>query len=176
MTTQLEPHLLHFFVSDEGNYEYSIDCPYGDNSRDRSCALYEECTQHPIPTEPESECPPYRWTEDNRIERDEDGHWLYAVDADPVAVQEWMKYDQELEAWEAMHVAYGNVGFHRHDGRCWVQYWVYNEAITDGWDLVGFEHVEVISPMPVRWSNRGSVDDSYLELSPWESDEKAHDA
>jgi hypothetical protein len=173
---QPKPHLLHIFVSDEGFYEYSLDCPHDDEA-DRSCAVYEECTEHSMPPEPDSECPPYRWTDDAKLARDEQDHWLYAEDADPVAVVQWSEYDRALEAWEDGHdMVSGSVGFHRDDSRCWVVEWVHNDIITEGWDLVDFTRVEVTSPLLVRWSNRGGVDDSYLELSPWENDEKTHDA
>lgn len=145
--------------------EYEVDCPF--TGPDRRCALFEECNEHSRPGEPESECPPYRW-DGSRVVRDEQGHPVYVVDADPQAVKEWTAYEEAMEVWEAdHHPGYGDdIGYHRADA-CWVQTWVTNDQLGSGWDLVGFKRVKVDGPIPVDWVNRGDVDDSYLELTPW---------
>lgn len=157
------PHLLHIFLT-EGEYDYLIECPYEEDGAERECALLEECNEHPEPLEPEMHYPPYRWT-NNVIERDDRGHPLYATDADPEAVKAWSAYDVAMEEWDALHE--DATGFHRVN-ECWVKEWVRIYHLSDEWDLVNFQRVEVSSPIAVHWTNRGTSDDSYLELSPWE--------
>ena len=152
-----KPHLLHVTIdwSEYKGVKYEIECPHDDLKAERPCAVMMEC-QHRRPAEPESDQPVItRWIDDEP---------QFAAGTDEAVAAEWRKYFEEDANYEEEHPN----GDWEPINDCWVRQYV-EMGYEDGWELAtGFVQEILVGPVPVDYQNRGSFDDSYLVLKPWQ--------
>jgi hypothetical protein len=51
--------------------------------------------------------------------------------------------------------------------KCWIVHVLADSDYEGSWETKGFEDEAISGPVKVDWENVGSVDDSFLVLSPW---------
>lgn len=163
---QKKPHLLHVEFDIGGSFrilQYKIECPNESEGIARDCSSWVECSEgdaecvdHLPPKQPDVPEPDLKWRGGERV---------VPEDTDPAHVKAWDEYYEAHEDW------YGereHPGYHQTD-ECWLKDYV-NEGYEDGFELSReFDGVPVASPLKVFWVNSGGgIDDSYVELYPWE--------
>lgn len=164
MSPKGEPHLLRVRIDAywPGRPVYRVECPYIDGKGTRPCSLWEECTVHPRPAQPEVDEPPY----DYRVHS---GDWpCYDPEADPEAVRVWTEFLQDHEAWEGLHDGFmaDGIAYHPRPDACWVAHMVEEFGPDDGWSFDKSLHdVEIVSPLPVDYRNEGNIDEPLLVLT-----------
>lgn len=163
---QKKPHLLHVEFDVVGSYhmlKYRVECPNETESADaRSCASYVECTpsdpackDHLRPEEPDVPEPQGKYR---------DGKMHYPEGTDPAHIKAWDDYERVLDEWNDEHPE----GPYHPTDECWIKDYV-AQGYEDGFELSDeFDGTPVVSPLKVYWTNRGQIDDSFVELHPWE--------